>query len=62
MVEQKKLFKPIKIGEMVLKNLLVMAPMATNFATNDGGVNGIMLDYYRKRAKGGVGLIITECI
>lgn len=59
-VEQKKLFEPIKIRNMLLKNRLIMAPMATNFAANDGSVTNKMLDYYVERAKGGVGLIISE--
>lgn len=59
-MKEQKLFMPIKIGKMKLKNRIIMAPMATNFAANDGSVTDRMLDYYRERAKGGVGLIISE--
>lgn len=56
----KKLFEPTSIGQMQLKNRIVMAPMGTNFAEGDGAVSQRMLDYYETRAKGGVGLIIVE--
>jgi len=54
-----KLFEPCKIGKVVLKNRLVMAPMSTNFA-KDGYITDAMIAYYEERAKGGVGLIVVE--
>jgi 2,4-dienoyl-CoA reductase-like NADH-dependent reductase (Old Yellow Enzyme family) len=54
------LFSPGRIGTLELPNRIVMAPMATNFASADGEVTEWMLDYYAKRARGGVGLIIIE--
>ena len=55
-----KLFSPIEIGRMTLKNRVVMAPMVTILASDTGAVTQKMLDYYAERAKGGVGLIIVE--
>ncbi|MGB8706350.1 MAG: FAD-dependent oxidoreductase [Dehalococcoidia bacterium] len=55
-----KLFEPGRIGNLELKNRLVMPPMATNYATEDGEVTQRQIDYYEERAKGGVGLIIVE--
>jgi 2,4-dienoyl-CoA reductase-like NADH-dependent reductase (Old Yellow Enzyme family)/thioredoxin reductase len=55
-----KLFEPGLIGSLELKNRLVMPPMATNYATEDGEVTQRQIDYYEERAKGGVGLIIVE--
>lgn len=55
-----KLFEPISIGKLELKNRLVMAPLLTNLARNDGGVTKELKDHYEKRAEGGLGLIITE--
>lgn len=55
-----KLFEPIKIGTMEVKNRLVMAPMVTNYAESDGSVNERFKAYHTARAKGGVGLIIVE--
>jgi 2,4-dienoyl-CoA reductase-like NADH-dependent reductase (Old Yellow Enzyme family)/thioredoxin reductase len=56
-----KLFEPIKVGNVTLKNRVVMAPMATNFATQDGLVTDQLIDFYVERAKNDVGLIIVEC-
>ena len=54
------LFEPITIMGLVLKNRLVMPPMATNMATEDGKVTDGHIRHYTTRAKGGVGLIIIE--
>lgn len=54
------LFSPIKIGNLQLKNRLVMSPMATNFATEDGRPVQHQIEYYAERARGGVGLIVCE--
>ena len=53
------LFDPVMLGSLELRNRLVMAPMTRAFSP--GGVPGPnVADYYRRRAEGGVGLIITE--
>ena len=53
------LFDPLKLGPLELRNRLVMAPMTRAFSP--GGVPGTnVVDYYRRRADGGVGLIISE--
>jgi 2,4-dienoyl-CoA reductase-like NADH-dependent reductase (Old Yellow Enzyme family) len=54
------LFDPIKIKGLTLKNRIVMPPMATGMATEDGGVTDRHINHYVARAKGGVGLIIIE--
>ncbi len=54
------LFEPITIKGLVLKNRLVMPPMATNMATEDGEVTDRHIRHYTTRARGGVGLIIIE--
>ena len=54
------LFQPGNIGRLRLKNRLIMAPMGNSLADGDGYVTEAMLDYYRARARGGVGLIITQ--
>lgn len=54
------LFSPGRIGTLELPNRIVMAPMATSFASAEGEVTEWMLDYYAKRARGGAGLIIIE--
>ncbi len=53
------LFQPFTIRNLTLKNRVVMAPMTRNFSPH--GVPGAdVAEYYRKRAEGEVGLIITE--
>lgn len=54
-----KLFEPIRIGKMEIKNRIVMPPMSVNLA-KEGFVTHQMLRYYEERAKGGVGLITVE--
>ncbi|MCX6005065.1 MAG: FAD-dependent oxidoreductase [Chloroflexi bacterium] len=56
----KKLFEPAHIGKMKLKNRIVLPPMATMLANEDGSVSQRTIDYYEARAKGGAGLIIVE--
>ena len=55
-----KLLSQGKIGTMELKNRFVVPPMGTNFGTYEGMVTDEMIAYYRRRAKGGFGLIIIE--
>lgn len=54
------LFSPMKIGKLEIKNRVVMAPMCMGFGQFDGRVTEAMHNHYVERAKGGVGLIITE--
>ncbi|MFH1757551.1 MAG: FAD-dependent oxidoreductase [Pseudomonadota bacterium] len=54
------LFRPIKIKSMEVKNRLVMAPMGTNLAGQRGEPTPSLISYYAARARGGVGLIITD--
>ena len=54
-----QLFTPITVGSMALSNRVVMAPMTRNKSPNNIP-NDEVVEYYRKRAAGGVGLIITE--
>jgi len=53
------LFAPLQVGPVRLANRIVMAPMTRNFSP--GGVPGAdVAAYYRRRAEGGAGLIVTE--
>jgi len=54
-----KLFEPFTLNGVTLPNRIVMAPMTRNHSPN--GVPGAdVAAYYRRRAEGGVGLILTE--
>ncbi len=48
------------IGNVVVKNRLVMPPMSTRLSNPDGSVTENLIRYYEARARGGVGLIIVE--
>lgn len=53
------LFRPLTIKNLALPNRIVMAPMTRS--KSPGGVPGPeVATYYRRRAEGGVGLIVTE--
>jgi 2,4-dienoyl-CoA reductase-like NADH-dependent reductase (Old Yellow Enzyme family) len=54
------LLDPIAIQGLTLKNRIVMAPMATYHADEDGAVTDSHIGHYAARARAGVGLIITE--
>ena len=56
------LFQPGSIGDLELKNRIIMAPMGNALADDKGNVTDALLDYYRARAKGGAGLIVTQCV
>lgn len=53
------LFEPFRLKSLSMKNRIVMAPMTRGFAA-DGLPGAAHVDYYRARAEGEVGLILTE--
>ena len=55
-----RLFSPIKIGSMEVRNRLVMSPMTTGYANQDETPSQRLIDYCEERARGGVGLITVE--
>jgi 2,4-dienoyl-CoA reductase-like NADH-dependent reductase (Old Yellow Enzyme family)/thioredoxin reductase len=56
----KMLFTPFKIGNVEVKNRLVMSPMGTGLANLDGTPTEDMMVWYEERARGGCGMIYTE--
>ena len=54
------LASPSFIGNLELKNRMVLAAMGSNFASDDGHTSEQLNAYYEERARGGVGLIILE--
>lgn len=54
-----ELFKSGRIGNVLLKNRIVMAPMGIDYVDPDFGFSERSIDYYAARAEGGTGLIIT---
>ena len=60
MTANNALFEPFQLGNLQLKNRIVMAPMTRNFSPNDNIPGDNVVDYYRRRAEGGVGLVVSE--
>lgn len=61
MTKYTHLFEPIKIGKKTVKNRIFMPPISTNLA-NKGYVTEELIQHYGARAKGGVGLIVSEVV
>ncbi len=59
-MKYEKLFSPMKIGKLEIKNRIVMPPMLMGFANLDGTPTEKLMNYYEERAKGGAGIIMTE--
>ncbi len=53
----RKLFEPVNIGRMEVKNRIVMPAMDLNLAT-EGKVTDEFTAFYEERAKGGTGLVV----
>ncbi len=56
------LLKPEKIGSLQLKNRFVMTAANLSYATEDGKVTPRLVEFYRQRAAGGVGLIVVGAV
>jgi 2,4-dienoyl-CoA reductase-like NADH-dependent reductase (Old Yellow Enzyme family)/thioredoxin reductase len=56
-----KLFSPITIRGLTLKNRVVMSAMGMLMVGVDKKVNQKLTDYLAARAKGGVGLVYAQC-
>lgn len=54
------LFSPFKIRGVELRNRIVMAPTGTGFGNVGGTASDKTMNFYARRAMGGVGMIILE--
>ena len=54
------LFSPVRYGRREARNRLVQAPMSVGYADREGRATRAMVEHYGRRAKGGVGMVITE--
>jgi 2,4-dienoyl-CoA reductase-like NADH-dependent reductase (Old Yellow Enzyme family)/thioredoxin reductase len=54
------LMQSFSLGNLHLRNRIVMAPMLSRLCYPDGIVSQKLIDYYVERAKGGAGLIVVE--
>jgi len=58
--ELKHVFEPITINGMTVRNRFVVPPMDTGYGSEDHEVTDQLIAYWRRRAEGGMGLIIVE--
>ena len=58
-IDVEPLFQPLRVRGLTLSNRIVMAPMTRSFSP-DGIPGADVAAYYRRRAEGGTGLLITE--
>jgi len=56
----KKLFSPIKVNGLRLKNRITMAPLYLGYAAEGGKVSPLMLHHYKQMAQSGAALIVVE--
>ncbi len=56
-----QLFSSKAIGTMEVPNRIVMTAMGNHLANEDGTVSKEDIAFYGARARGGIGLVITEC-
>lgn len=56
-----RLFEPIQIGKVKIRNRIVQGPTERHSPGPFGEVTSKTIDYYVERAKGGFGLIILGC-
>jgi 2,4-dienoyl-CoA reductase-like NADH-dependent reductase (Old Yellow Enzyme family) len=54
------LFTPARIGAVEIKNRIVMPPMTTRTADDEGFITDDSIAYYMARVRGGTGLITVE--
>ncbi|MPW26763.1 FAD-dependent oxidoreductase [Alkalibaculum sp. M08DMB] len=52
-----KIFEPIKIGNMLVKNRIETAPAAPRLASPDGLITNELIEWTRELAKGGAGIV-----
>ena len=57
-----RLFEPLEIGPLVLKNRAVMPAMHNNLGNYEDGISSMGADFYVARAKGGFGLVTVGII
>ena len=55
-----KLFSPVKIRDMNLKNRVILPSMGTKFVGKASYVTPQLIDYHIARVKGGCGLNMVE--
>jgi 2,4-dienoyl-CoA reductase (NADPH2) len=55
-----KLFSPLRLGGLKLKNRITMAPLYLGYAGTGGKVSPLLLDHYKRMAGSGAAMIMVE--
>lgn len=53
-------FSPLQVGGRTIHNRVLLAPMSVGYAAPDGTATRRMAEHYGRRAKSGIGMVITE--
>ena len=56
----KKVFEPIKIGNITIPNRILFPAITTNYADGEGFVTQRLIDFYKHVAEGGAGLTVVS--
>ena len=56
----KKLFKPLNLNGLRLKNRITMAPLYLGYAAEGGRMSNLLLHHYNEMAKSGAAMIMVE--
>ena len=59
-MQLKKVFEPMQLGPVDIKNRFIVSAMVMNCCTEDGKATEKYIAYHEEKAKGGWGLIVTE--
>lgn len=54
------LLEPLRLGPITLKNRILMSALTRNRSVPTNVPNTVNVEYYKQRAAGGAGLIVTE--
>ena len=60
--QTQKLLEPVTIGDLNLRNRIVLAPMTRTRAEADGTPNDTMAEYYTQRASAGLAIAEATAI
>ena len=56
------LFEPFEIKSLIIPNRILMSAMGNNLSDAEGLPTPLAMAYYLARARGGVGMIVTEAV
>ena len=59
-MQLKKVFEPMQLGPVDIKNRFIVSAMVMNCCTEDGKATEKYIAYHEEKAKGGGGLRVNE--